>query len=377
MRVVEPCGKTAPPGSPHLMNIVFKMSSSSKPRVGPRPVRMSSELIAKGFAKSISVEDQKAFLQLSSSSCSYSGSTVHQQFINDKNNKSNTDNIGVTASSSQSQRLNQLKSLMSANVKSSQKSDSNPANSIDNSTSGVLSSSTVLSSFKKPKPFSALNLTSHQSPKNKCPPLSLTKVDGRILNSVKKNESSPSQIGSPPSPPSPPITPPSKDAALLFSLGKIVSDKLTSLGHMMKHKISKNRKQNLDDLCDDSSSDLSDDDDDDYGDNANNSEETNKEYELKVMMSSVISPNCFFVHVINEHTAHTLDALEKELKDLFQSRSEQEETAETNNERRQSAVFSPKKYQFCCAEFSQTGGFYRALILDITTSDDKQKVFLF
>ncbi|XP_012936023.1 uncharacterized protein LOC101856642 [Aplysia californica] len=82
------------------------------------------------------------------------------------------------------------------------------------------------------------------------------------------------------------------------------------------------------------------------------------EVEFQVMMSKVISPSSFFVHLVTEESGHQFDQLTQGLNKIFEAYSSK---ALLNL----SMQFVLKKNKLCCAIFSGDIGYYRGLVLDV------------
>ncbi|XP_052780968.1 uncharacterized protein LOC128217691 isoform X2 [Mya arenaria] len=86
----------------------------------------------------------------------------------------------------------------------------------------------------------------------------------------------------------------------------------------------------------------------------------------EVMLAYIGSPGEFFVHIISQKSAHTLDKLMMALNRLFEKANRRKLT-------KLSKTYEPEIGKLCCAQFTQDDNFYRGVVKSLTPKNQIAK----
>ncbi|XP_060076432.1 uncharacterized protein LOC132556057 [Ylistrum balloti] len=88
---------------------------------------------------------------------------------------------------------------------------------------------------------------------------------------------------------------------------------------------------------------------------------------FNIMLSHVISPEHFYIHIVSETVGKTLDNMMKNLNQHFEQIGRKQLQKLNRN-------YSPNINDLCCAKFSEDSCFYRAVVVEVTTCEDSSSV---
>ena len=89
---------------------------------------------------------------------------------------------------------------------------------------------------------------------------------------------------------------------------------------------------------------------------------------LEFMMSYVMNPGLFWVHLVTKDTSMTVDNLMKSLNEIYNIQNEIQY-------RKHFGEWEPKLYNICCAQFTEDNHFYRAKVIDISYEVNDSEAF--